>query len=789
MLQNYLKIAIRNLWRNKLYSALNIGGLATGLAAAMLIFLFVSHEFSYDQFHQKADRIYRILSITKYGEQTVQTTAMNAKLGEMLKQNNPEIKDFVRISKIDNPTFKNGSHPEIKFKEEKLAFADPAFFNIFSFKTLEGNFNTALKNPFSLVLSEKVAKKYFGNENPIGKTLLLEGKKPFIVTGVFAQMPSNSTFQFEVITSMATYPKLDEERQYIWEKAGSFETFILLNQQASVAKVEKSIAQVGKLTGFFDETSKYSLEQFDKIHNGSSFSGHQNTKFAYIFSGVAILILILALFNYMSLTTARATIRAKEVGVRKVVGAERLGLVKQFYIEAFVYCFFSFVLAFLMLELLRQPFYDILGLQVDTVFMQSPIFIGIITSIFFLSILLSGSYTSLFLSKFNPIEVLKGKFSSQQNGAVIRKGFLIFQFSVSVVLIICTMVVQKQLDFMRNMDLGLTKDQVLVIPIEESPASKIATLKNDLKQIAGIKNVSHVSTPLYKGVNSWFTKSLVSKKEVTLFSIDSDENFFKTVDLKWKNPPIDSKNLDSKIYLNEIAAEQLELGKNPVGKSVFLFGSKPSIVGGIMKDFHFTGVKSKIEPLMISISAPKATETLYGSIYLRLDSKVDVQAKVAQVQQFYEKYPSEKPFEFYFLDEAFQKTFSDEIRMSKMFFSFTSIAILIACLGLFGLITFLAEQKDKEIGIRKVLGASVKNIVFLLSKDFLGLVLLANFIAIPLAWWAMQKWLQDFVFRISLTSEIFLLASLTSIVLAFVTVSYQAVKSAVANPIKSLRNE
>lgn len=789
MLQNYLKIAIRNLWRNKLYSALNIGGLATGLAAAMLIFLFVSHEFSYDQFHQKADRIYRILSITKYGEQTVQTTAMNAKLGEMLKQNNPEIKDFVLISKIDNPTFKNGSHPEIKFKEEKLAFADPAFFNIFSFKTLEGNFNTALKNPFSLVLSEKVAKKYFGNENPIGKTLLLEGKKPFIVTGVFAQMPSNSTFQFEVITSMATYPKLDEERQYIWEKAGSFETFILLNQQASVAKVEKSIAQVGKLTGFFDETSKYSLEQFDKIHNGSSFSGHQNTKFAYIFSGVAILILILALFNYMSLTTARATIRAKEVGVRKVVGAERLGLVKQFYIEAFVYCFFSFVLAFLLLELLRQPFYDILGLQVDTIFIKSPLFMGIIATIFTLSVLLSGSYTSLFLSKFNPIEVLKGKFSSQQNGAVIRKGFLIFQFSVSVVLIICTMVVQKQLDFMRNMDLGLTKDQVLVIPVEESPASKIATLKNDLKQIAGIKNVSHVSTPLYKGVNSWFTKSLVSKKEVTLFSIDSDENFFKTVDLKWKNPPIDSKNLDSKIYLNEIAAEQLELGKNPVGKSVFLFGSKPSIVGGIMKDFHFTGVKSKIEPLMISISAPKATETLYGSIYLRLDSKVDVQAKVAQVQQLYEKYPSEKPFEFYFLDEAFQKTFSDEIRMSKMFFSFTSIAILIACLGLFGLITFLAEQKDKEIGIRKVLGASVKNIVFLLSKDFLGLVLLANLIAIPLAWWAMQKWLQDFVFRISLTSEIFLLASLTSIVLAFVTVSYQAVKSAVANPIKSLRNE
>lgn len=788
MLQNYLKIALRNLWRNKLYSTLNIGGLATGLAAAMLIFLFVSHEFSYDQFHQKADRIYRILSVTKYGEQTVQSTAMNAKLGEMLKQNNPEIEDFVRISKMDNPTFKNSSRPEIKFKEEKLAFADPAFFNVFSFKTLEGNFKTALKNPFSLVISEKVAKKYFGNENPIGKTLLLEGKKPFIVTGVFAQMPSNSTFQFEVITSMATFPKLDEERQYLWEKAGAFETFVLLNQQASMAKVEKSIAQVGKLTGFFDETSTYSLEQFDKIHNGSKFSDHQNTKFAYIFSGVALLILLLALFNYMSLTTARATIRAKEVGVRKVVGAERLGLVKQFYIEAFVYCFFSFVLAFLLLELLRQPFYDILGLQVDTVFMKSPLFMGIIATIFTLSVLLSGSYTSLFLSKFSPIEVLKGKFSSQQNGAVIRKGFLIFQFSVSVVLIICTIVVQKQLDFMRNMDLGLTKDQVLVIPIEESPASKIVTLKNDFKQIAGVKNVSHVSTPLYKGVNSWFTKSLISKKEVTLFSIDSDENFFKTVDLKWKNPPIDNKNLDSKIYLNEIAAEQLELDKNPVGKSIFL-GSRPSIVGGIMKDFHFTGVKSKIEPLMISISAPKATETLYGSIYLRLDSKVDVQAKVAQVQQLYEKYPTEKPFECYFLDEAFQKTFSDEIRMSKMFFSFTSIAILIACLGLFGLITFLAEQKDKEIGIRKVLGASVNNIVFLLSKDFLGLVLLANFIAIPLAWWAMQKWLQDFVFRISLTWEVFLLASITSIVLAFVTVSYQAVKSAVANPIKSLRNE
>ncbi len=788
MLQNYLKIALRNLWRNKLYSILNIGGLATGLAAAMLILLFVSHEFSYDQFHEKGNRIYRILSVSKYGEQTVQFTAMNAKLGELLKEANPEVEEFIRINNERNITFKNALHPEIKFKEESLSFVDPAFFKVFTFKTIQGNDKSFLNNPFSLVISEKVAKKYFGNENPIGKTLLLEGKQVFTVTGVMAQMPSNSTFQFELITPISTFPKLDASKLSIWERAGSFETFVLLNKQQSVSKVEKTIIKAGKLSGGFDETATYSLEQFDKLHNGSNFSDKANTKFALIFSGIAILILVLALFNYMSLTTARATIRAKEVGIRKVVGAERLGLVKQFYVEAFIYCLCSFVLAFLLLEILRQPFYDILGMVVDTSFMKSPLFIGLLLSIFALSILLSGSYTSLFLSRFSPIEVLKGKFSSQQSGAIVRRGFLIFQFSVSVVLIICTLVVQQQLDFMRNMDLGLTKDQVLVLPIEESAASKIALFNNELKQISGVKSVSTVSTPLYKGVNAWFTKSLISKKEVTLFSISTDENFFNTVDLKWLKAPIDNKNLTAKVYLNEVAVKQMELGDNPVGKSVNL-GSGTTIVGGIMKDFHYNGVKSKIEALMISVPAPNPAETLSGCIYLRLDSKTDVQAKVAQVQNIYEKYQSEKPFEFYFLDEAFQKTFSDEVRMSKMFFSFTSIAILIACLGLFGLITFLAEQKDKEIGIRKVLGANIRNIVFLLSKDFLGLVIIANFIAIPLAWWAMQKWLQDFVFRISLTWETFLLASLTSMALAFVTVSYQALKSAVANPIKSLRNE
>jgi putative ABC transport system permease protein len=792
MIQNYLKIAFRNLLRNKVYSFINIVGLAVGMAVAMLIFLFVSHEVSYDKFHVNGDRIYKISAEMKYGEQSVNISAMSAKLAPVIKTNNAEVVDYLRIKSEASVILKNPQNPNQKFKEGPLMFVDKSIFNVFSLKLKKGDIKTALQNSFTFVVSEKIAKKYFGNENPIGKTLLCDTKNLYTITGILQNTPSNSSMNFDLLSSLETYPLISSQNKETWEKAGAFDTYLLLNSEKSVDKVTKGILKAGKETGFFDGKATYSLSQYSTQHLGGGFSDNQNTRYVYIFAGIAMLILFLALFNYMSLTTARATMRAKEVGIRKVVGAGRNGLIQQFYIESILVCSISFGLAFIFIELLLQPFYDLLGVQIDSSFLSNPLFLIVVFGLFLLSAFVSGSYPALLLSRFIPIEVIKGKFTSGQGGSSIRKGITIFQFTVSIILIVCVIITQKQLNYMKDKDLGFTKDQVLALRLDESMAKNFINLKHEISQISGVKAITSVTSPLFKGTGAWFTKSFKSKEEIMLRYIRTDDLFFKTVDLKWKTPPTNSSNLDKKIYINELAAKQLELGENPVGKFIDL-GNGKSEVGGILKDFHFEQVQSKIEPLMISVFSEKSVDWESGggevTLYVRLDPKANITEKVSTIKYLYEKYQTERPFEYYFLDEAFNKTFSTEMRLSKMFSLFTGFAIFIACMGLFGLVAFAAETRTKEIGIRKVLGASVSNIVSLLSKDFVKLILVSFVIAFPIAWWAMSKWLEAFAYRIDIEWNIFAIAGVFTLLIALLTVSYQAIKAAVANPVKSLRTE
>ncbi len=792
MIRNYLKIAFRNLVRNKVYSFINIVGLAVGLVVTMLIFLFVSHEAAYDQFQVNGDRIFKVSANVKYGDQEVHFTAIPAKLAPTVKANNPHILNYVRMNGSGGVVMKNPLNPAQKFKEDSFSFVDASFFTVFSFQLKTGEVSQAFKNPFSLVISEKAAKKYFGTENPIGKTLLYDNKNTFTITGILADAPSNSSLSFDFLSPIETYPKMGKSQQETWEKSGAFETYLLLDTEQSVAKVEKSIAQSSEKRGIFDKGTTYQLSQYSSQHLGGGFSNNTNARYVYIFSGIALLILFLALFNYMSLTTARATLRAKEVGIRKVAGAGRGGLIQQFYIESIFICSLAFALAFLLLELVRQPFYDLMGIQIDDSFLVNPLFIGIVLATFVSSAFLAGSYPALLLSKFAPIEVIKGKFTSGQGGARVRKGFMIFQFTVSVVLIVCSLVIQKQVSYMKNKDIGFVKDQVLAVPMDASLANNYLSLKSEIKQMSGVKAITSVTVPLFKGFNAWFMKSLKSKKDVMLAFMNTDEAFFKTISLRWAIAPANTANMASKIYVNELAVQQMELGKDPVGKFIDL-GIRKVEVGGVLKNFHFTNVQQKIDPMMIMVYGNDSKDWAMANgnptLYIRFEPNVLLQEKLANTKYIFEKYQSEKPFEYYFLDEAFNKTFATEMRLSSLFSWFTGFAIFIACMGLFGLVTFAAETRTKEIGIRKVLGASVSNIVALLSTDFMKLILISLFIAFPAAWWAMNRWLEEFAYKTDLSWWTFALAGVSAIVIALLTVSYQAIRAALMNPVKSLKNE
>jgi putative ABC transport system permease protein len=790
MFRNYIKIAARNLWKHKDYSFINIVGLAMGMAVSMLILMFVMHELSYDKFHENGSRIYRMLGTVEMDGHKMQFNNFNAKLAPQLKGSTPEIQDYVRLKEsYQAVVIKNPDNASALFSEKNFMFADPSFFKVFSFKLKEGSLADILKRPYTLVISERTARKYFGERDPIGKTLLYEGKHLFEITGVAENPPSNSTFNFDFVASLMTIPQLSQSDKEMWEHAGAFNTYFLLDSEKSVKKVEKQIIASGLKTDDFDKKASYSLEGFTTIHLGNNFADSGNTALIRIFAGIALLILFLALFNYMSLTTARSTQRAKEVGVRKVAGAGRSGLVKQFYTESVLVCCIAFALSFVLVELMRRPFYNLLNLNIDASFLLSPSFIGVLIGALLFSAFIAGSYPALILSGFSPIDVLKGRFGSQQKGASLRKIFMVFQFTVSIALIVCSFIIQQQLSFMQHVKLGLNKDQVLTIPLSGSVDKNYFSLKNEIAALSGVEEVTFSGTGLYKGYNMFFAQNKTTKREVSISYAEVDPNYMNTLELAWKIKPEGSSWKNGKgILLNESAIAELGLRGDPLGQTVFNRN-----VAGVLKNFRFASTKNDKLPMGLFIISDTtnmlAEERGTGLLYARMDPKANIVDKIKSIEGIYKKYSPDKPFEYYFLDDAFNDTFKTEIRMSKMFTVFTAFAIFIACMGLFGLVTFTAETRTKEIGIRKVLGASVTSVVALLSRDFFRLVLISIVLATPLAWYFMKKWLEDFTDRIEITWWVFAIAGILAMFLTFITVGFQSIKAALTNPVKSLKTD
>lgn len=788
MFRNYIKIAVRNLWKHKDYSFINIVGLAIGMAVSMLILMFVTHEYSYDKFHKNADRIYGILAKVSMDGREMQFKNFNARLGPALKEATPGIEEVVRIkTAYDKVLFKNPETADGSFYEQNFMFTDASFFKVFSFKIKAAKDEDMIVRPYTMVISERVASKYFGDVNPLGKTMLYEGKHLFEITSIAENPPSNSTFNFDFVASIETIPQLSKQDKEMWEHAGAFNTYLLLNSDKSVSQVEKNIISTGNKVSDFDAKAKYLLEKFTSTHLENNFAESGNTRLIKIFAGIAMLILFLALFNYMSLTTARSTLRTKEVGVRKVAGAGRNILVKQFYTESVLVCLIAFLLSFVLMEVMRQPFYNLLGLRIDPSFLISKSFLAVLAAVLLFSAFVSGSYPALILSGFSPMDVLKGRLGSQQRGATVRKVFMVFQFTVSITLIVCSVVVKQQLTFMQNKKLGLNKEQVLAISLTGSVGKNYFSLKNDITGLSGVQNVTFSSTGLYKGYSMFFAQNKATNKDVSVAYAEVDANYMNTFDLKWAiKPQGTSWKNGHGMLLSEAAVKDLGLQGNPIGQMVF-----NKSVAGVLKDFNFTSTQEEKNPMGLIILGD-TTNLLSdgrstGILYTRLDPKADIVGKVRSVEAVYKKYSGDKPFEYYFLDEAFNDTFKTEIRMAKMFTVFTAFAIFIACMGLFGLVTFTAETRTKEIGIRKVLGASVTGVVALLSQDFFKLVLLSILLATPIAWYVMHQWLQDFVNRIDIAWWVFALAGVLSLFITLLTVSFQSIKAAMTNPAKSLK--
>ncbi|MES2064708.1 MAG: ABC transporter permease [Bacteroidota bacterium] len=794
MLKNHFKIALRNLWRHRGFSFINITGLSVGITACFFIFMYVTFELSYDKFHTKADRIYRVVTDIKTPSETINTDVTSWAFAPNLKTDFPEIEAFTRVSGGSFLVRKGN----VKFQEERTLFADSTFFKVFDFKLLKGNPQTALTAQASIIFSQTAAKKYFGDTDPVGQTVLLTGDAiPALVTGVMKDMPENSQIKADMLISMVTLTqRFNKGVEEQWGNYGATSYLLLKpgvnakNLQAKFpAFMEKRNGEQSRKSQMF---ATLFLEPLKDVYLHSKRGGQEvgSISNVYIFSIVAVFILVIACINFINLTTARSVERAKEVGIRKVVGALKGELASQFIGESVILCLIAFVVTIILSVLLLPLFNQLSGKIV------SP---GIFSNIFNVLILfgisvaigfLAGIYPAMVLSSFKPVMVLKGRFSTGTKGNLLRKSLVVAQFSISIALIIGTIIVYNQMDFMRNRDLGFSKDQMVVISTN-SDAGKDA-FQQSVRSIPGVKSVA-LSSSVPGGGNSGAYSEIENKKgdlqiaNLDLYFVDFDYlNQFKIKIVAGRPFSRDFMLTDTSqaMILNEEAVKLFGYSspQEAIGRRFKQWGREGKIIG-VMKDFHFRSLQEKIKPLSMRVEM-RALDL----VSIKVDAK-NLPATLAAIETKWKEVIPNRPFSYYFLDEFFDRQYRAEQRFGKLFFNFAILAIAISCLGLLGLASYSTYQRTREIGIRKVLGASTPGIVNMLSIDFMKLVGISFLIATPVAWYFMHKWLLDFAYRIDIQWWVFAVSGILALAVALGTISFQAIKAAIANPVKSLRSE
>ncbi|MDN3551101.1 ABC transporter permease [Mucilaginibacter aquaedulcis] len=800
MFKSYFKTAIRSLLKNKTFSVINIAGLAMGTLCCLYIVLFVAHQYSYDKHYRNAGDIYRVTTtINNTGDKHTIATS-SPPIVPAMKADFPEVVQYTRVI----PTLGVSRHV-LRYKEksfyEKDAFlVDSTFFDVFTYHFTSGSEARVLSQPHSVVLLKSVADKLFGTEDPINKVIEINdawGKQNLKVTGVIDESLGQSHLQASMFIGLSGYAE-DIKKNNVWSGNNYANSYVKLQPNASAAALEKKLpAFIHKYAGeelkYRGMTKEIHLQPVAAIHTSQGYEAEPaktvSSSFLYILILIAVLIQVIACINFMNLSTARASKRAKEVGVRKVIGAGRNSLIIQFLSESFLLSLIGVLIALPLLYLALPYLNHITEADIQFSFLSDYRLWLMLLSIVFVTGLVAGSYPAFYLSAFKAVKVLKGNFSNQVSAAGIRRSLVVFQFVLSIVLIAGVIIIFNQLNYIKNKDLGFDKNQKMVFTFLTNDSRKhIDAFMNDLRELPEIKGISKANNYFGQGgYHDWgvFLSGQNMAESVNQRNMAADENYLPTMGIKLASGRNFRLNDSGRVLINEALAKRLNLSpEKAIGTKIF-DGDRPYEIAGVMKNFNFESMHENIGPFML-IYDPKAYDIFNVIINAR---SADYQTLVKKIGTIWQKDVPATPFEYTFMDDQIQKQYETEITLSNIINSFTIMAIVISCLGLFGLAAFSAEQRSKEIGIRKVLGASVGGIVQLLSRDFLKLVLISIIIAVPVSYFAMDKWLQAFAYRIPLSWWMFAIAGIIAIGIALFTVSFQAIKAAVANPVKSLRTE
>ncbi|MDB5229869.1 MAG: hypothetical protein JWN76_674 [Chitinophagaceae bacterium] len=808
MFKNYIKTALRNLWKNKGFSAINIFGLAIGIATCLLISLYVIDELGYDRYNEKADRTYRINADIKFGEIPQMLAVCPDPLAATLIHDFPEVETAVRFRDYGSSLVKKGNE---NLKENRIIYTDSTVFKVFTIPFVAGDPRTALKDPNTVVISESTAKKYFGSKNAIGQTMRFDNTDNYKVSGIVKDMPDNSHFKYDFFVSLAG---VEEAKRNTWVSF-NFNTYVVLRKDANAKSFEKKLP--GLLSRYIFPQAKQLLniteEEFRKSGNFIKLSiipltdihlhsdriaelgPTSDIKIVYIFSFIAVFILLIACVNFMNLSTARSSSRAKEVGIRKVLGTQKKNLITQFLSESVLMSLLGFVIALVIAYLILPYFNNVAVKTISLSPSAHPLMLPAVILFAIVTGMVAGIYPAFYLSSFKPIAVLKGTLANGFKRSFFRNALVVFQFFISITLIISTIVIYSQLKFIQNKKLGFNKEQVLIIRDAYVLDKQSGTFKKEILQnsniVSGTRSGYLPVNPSSRDEEAFFAGTVVdNSKAVSSQYWAVDEDYIKTFGMQiiagrgfMHDMPTDSNS----VLINETAAKLFGF-KNAVGQKITVVkevktGQTQTLnVLGVIKDFNFSSLRQNIGALCMHLG--KSTSAMSFRI-----KPGNTQATIDAVKKTWKAYVPGQPVNYSFLNEDFDEMYRTEQRSGQIFIAFAVLAILIACLGLFGLVTYAAEQRIKEIGIRKVLGASVANVVGLLAKDFIKLVMIAFVIAAPVAWYFMHTWLQDFAYRINMSVWIFAGAAILALVIAFVTVSFQAIKAAIANPVKSLRTE
>ncbi len=799
MFKNYLRTALRSLFKNRFYTAINIFSLTVGLSCCVLITLYIAHETSYDKFHSKGNRIARVIMEYSFGGSVTTGNFTSTKVLPAFKKQFPQIEEGVRMIQYERVI----SYEDKLFSEKKVMFADSTFFDLFDFKMAQGNPKAALSGLNKIILTKTAAYKYFTNTDPVGKILYVGSNRiPYEVTGIMEDIPSNSQMRFDMLASFSSL-EANQDRTY-WN--ANYTTYLLMRSPDDIKTVE------AKIPGFIKEEMKdqgsvyltYFLEPLFNIHLLSpydSFEPNNNIQYIYIITGVALLILLIACFTYINLNTARSLERAKEVGIRKTVGASFKQIFVQFMGESVILTVIATLLTVVIVWLVLPLFNQLTDKEIPlSLFYSKTILLALLGSMLVI-IFLSGSYPALVVSRFQPIKVLKGSFARSGSGNTLRRSLTVFQFGISLFLLVSTFIIQKQLHYIRSKNMGYTREQVLILPSDSKITATINSFKSELKKVPGVMYVSRAQNAPHNIIGGYNMRSaqMPSNAQLNVKANPIDEEYIPATGIEilygsnFTEKDIASVeqytfDMDPSLknfpfIINETAAKQL--GFDPakaVGKKMFLDDTRPGYVKAVIKDFHFQSIHNPIGPLVLFPSQ-------WSSVILVKTAKGDISNMLSGIEKQWKSMAPHRPFQFKFLDDEFNKMYTSELRLGKVFNIFTGISILLAIIGLLGLCSYAAQQRIKEIGIRKIMGAGITDIIKLMSGDFIKLSLISMLIAFPLAFISINKWLQSFAYRINIEWWLFLLAAIIGLSLVLLTTGILAARAASINPVKNLRTE